>query len=130
MNRRAPAAEDTMHRMRFELPRDDRRRRGCSTGSVALCRGPDDAGRAAVRCPAGPRGRVGFHRMSDTSPPPAEKPDAAAKKAFKAAMKSLDKAKEYEAAAAGADESRQEGQATWKRWATNTARRWTNSPRP
>ena len=42
---------------------------------------------------------------SGDSPPSSsssEKPDVAAKKAFKAAMKSLDKAKEYEAAADGA----------------------------
>jgi len=38
----------------------------------------------------------------DTNTAPTEKPDAAAKKAFKAAMKSLNKAKEYDAAAASA----------------------------
>ncbi|MGD0490621.1 MAG: tetratricopeptide repeat protein [Steroidobacteraceae bacterium] len=53
----------------------------------------------------GPGGRPGMGGPPDDDAPPGpavEKPDAAAKKAYKQAMKYLDKAKEYEAAAAAA----------------------------
>ncbi len=55
----------------------------------------------------GGAGRPTMGGPPDEAPPApaAEKPDAAARKIFKAAMKSLDKAKEYEAAAAAASNS-------------------------
>lgn len=50
----------------------------------------------------------------DTSPTPTEKPIAAAKKAFAAGMKSLNKAKDYEAAAAAATNPDKRGNAIEK----------------
>ncbi len=91
--------EDTMHRMLLS----------CFAmitaaalfdGSVALAGGQMMPG-GQGQMPGRSSGPV-VPQDEDTSTAPAEKPDAAAKKAFKASMKSLNKAKEYDAAAASA----------------------------
>ncbi len=70
-------------------------------GSVALAGGQMMPG-GQGQMPGGRSSGPVVPQDEDTGTAPAEKPDAAAKKAFKAAMKSLNKAKEYDAAAAGA----------------------------
>jgi tetratricopeptide (TPR) repeat protein len=72
-------------------------------GDAALAGGQYLPGQGQM--PGGAGGRPQMGGPPDESPPsnpPVDKPDVTARKAFKAAMKSLDKAKEFEAAAAAA----------------------------
>ena len=86
------------------------RDRRCAALDANWRRGPDDAGgRVSGRQRPVPAG-AGACRTRTPAPQSDEKPDVAAKKAFKAAMKALDKAKESRPMPPPAPESRQESQ--------------------
>ena len=105
-----------MHRSVVEMRRDHCRRRRCVDAGVALAGGqmsPGGQGRAGGRPP------TIVQPDEDTPNSSTEKPDVAAKKAYNAAMKSLNKAKEFEAMAAAATECRQAGQAALEKMGDN-----------